>query len=321
MFLLSVVAPAAHSQVGSFALRPIEQQILATHNRERAAVGAPALRWNAELARDAAQHAQYMARTGRLVHAPREGRGAARENLSGGPRGWTPDQLMRSWLAEKRYFHGGIYPDVCAGGWSTCAHYTQVIWPATTDLGCGMAVGSGSSWLVCRYSPGGNKDGRPLGLRANAAPGPGKARAGSSASRQQLSKPSQFSKQSSVARLCASSGGDLKKLTGRLEQLKARKAQLVAEIRRVESAMQAAEAGLAQYDPSLIEELLGTSEAPSNEQIIALNRRLEELKSQLRSNEAEVKVLLDQIKKAMGGSGPCDGDGERERENSEDRQR
>jgi hypothetical protein len=38
-----------------------------------------------------------------------------------------------------------------------------MIWPTTTDLGCGDAQGGGFDWLVCRYSPGGNKDGQPVG--------------------------------------------------------------------------------------------------------------------------------------------------------------
>jgi hypothetical protein len=41
------------------------------------------------------------------------------------------------------------------------AHYTQMIWP-TTSLGCGTASGSGREWLVCRFPPGGNKEGKAL---------------------------------------------------------------------------------------------------------------------------------------------------------------
>jgi hypothetical protein len=42
------------------------------------------------------------------------------------------------------------------------AHYTQMIWPQTTEIGCGYAPGGGFNWLVCRYNPGGNKDGKPV---------------------------------------------------------------------------------------------------------------------------------------------------------------
>ena len=179
------------------------------HNRERAAVGAPPLRWNVQLERDASQHAQLLARIGRLEHAAREGRGIARENLSQGPAGWGPDQLMRNWLGEKRYFHGGIYPDVCTGGWSTCAHYTQVIWPGTTDLGCGMASGGGFNWFVCRYSPGGNKDGRPLGEALYRAPVGTQGPIDSRKSWQLLGTPGQSHRRSNLATLC---GKELKSI-------------------------------------------------------------------------------------------------------------
>ena len=72
--------------------------------------------------------------------------------------------MMNNWTSEKRFSHPGIFPNICDGEWSRRAHYTQMIWPGTTELGCGEAVGSGFKWLVCRYSPGGNKDGQPIGL-------------------------------------------------------------------------------------------------------------------------------------------------------------
>lgn len=281
----SMLPSTAHAQP----FGPLQQRILDIHNRERAAVGAPPLRWNVQLERDASQHAQLLARIGRLEHAAREGRGIARENLSQGPAGWGPDQLMRNWLSEKRYFHGGIYPDVCTGGWLQCAHYTQVIWPGTTDLGCGMAAGGGFNWFVCRYSPGGNKDGKPVGQGMFHAP-----------------------RESPVAAFCASSGKELKSIGTRLEQLKARRAELAAEMNRVKNAIGAAQAGLANYDPSLLERLLGTTQAPSGEQLIALNRRLAELMDEMRSNQAETKALLVKLQTIQTGSGPCGRGGGRE---------
>ncbi|MEO7654234.1 MAG: CAP domain-containing protein, partial [Sphingomicrobium sp.] len=47
------------------------------------------------------------------------------------------------------------------GDWSQCGHYTQMVWPTTTDIGCGYARGRFDA-LVCRYSPPGNKDGVAL---------------------------------------------------------------------------------------------------------------------------------------------------------------
>lgn len=308
----SLLSSTAHAHVApSQPFGPLQQRILDNHNRERAAVGSAPLRWNVQLERDATEHARLLARTGRLVHAPREGRGIVRENLNQGLLGWGPDQLMRNWLSEKRYFHGGIYPDVCTGGWSQCAHYTQVIWPGTTDLGCGMAAGGRFSWFVCRYSPGGNKDGKRLGVAMYRAPS-GSGPIESAKSRQLLGTPGQSHRRSNLSTLCASSGKELKSIGTRLEQLKVRKMEIVAEIRRVESAINAAETGVADYDPSLLERLLGTTRAPSNEQLIALQRRLVELLDEMRSNEAETTALFEKILKIEAGSGPCGRGGERE---------
>lgn len=138
------------------------------HNKERDRVGVPRLQWDAELAAGAQSYAAELARTGRRVHAPREGRGIVRENLNQGMLGWSAGQMVQNWLKEKQNFHPGTYPDVTrTERWQDVSHYTQMIWPATTHVGCGLAAGSGYQWLVCRYSPGGNKDGQLVGLPSN----------------------------------------------------------------------------------------------------------------------------------------------------------
>ena len=151
-------------------LNSFDRRVLDAQNAARAAVGVPPLKWNEDLAQHATDYAQELARIGQLVHAPREGRGEERENLQKGLIGWSPEQMVGDWIKEERLFHPGTFPNVCDGDWSQCAHYTQVVWPTTTDVGCGMAPGAGFNWFVCRYTPGGNKDGKPVGL-SNVAPG------------------------------------------------------------------------------------------------------------------------------------------------------
>jgi len=141
------------------------KDILKLHNQVRTEANSQPLRWNPVLANHAQSYAQILADTGQLVHSSRVGRQYERENLSLSPRGSRrPLDLARLWIGERRYFTPGIYPNVCLGGWAQCAHFTQIIWPTTTDVGCGFASGLRYDALVCRYSPPGNRDGYPLNL-------------------------------------------------------------------------------------------------------------------------------------------------------------
>ena len=135
-------------------------EIYRVHNLTRSRFGSRPLIWDPALAAAAPTYAGHLARTGRLAHAPREGRGNSRENLSQGMLNWDSRQMLASWLREQSKFRPGVYPDVSSTGrWNDVSHFTQMVWPKTISLGCGMADGSGYRWLVCRYWPGGNKDG------------------------------------------------------------------------------------------------------------------------------------------------------------------
>lgn len=100
-----------------FVMSPWDGKIVAIHNQERMAVGAQPLLWDPFLAAHATAYAQELARTGRLVHAPREGRGIERENLGQGRLGWSPDQIITNeWISEKRDFVAGYFPNVARDG-------------------------------------------------------------------------------------------------------------------------------------------------------------------------------------------------------------
>lgn len=149
----------------SVGLDSVDQSILDYHNSLRAEVGARPLRWDPLLASHALDYARELAETRQLIHARREGRGIERENLLQANIGWSPDRMMQSWAIEKQDFVAGYYPNVARdGNWLRVSHYTQMIWLTTTAIGCGSAEGGGYIWLVCRYSPGGNTDGRPVGI-------------------------------------------------------------------------------------------------------------------------------------------------------------
>ena len=144
-------------------LDPLSARLLASHNRERALVGAPPLRWDPMLAASAAAYGPTLAALGRLEHSPKASRPGQSENLwMGIPRGrYSPEQMVGGWASEKAYFRPGVFPDVSStGNWLDVSHYTQMIWRGTTSVGCALHTTRSYDFLICRYSPKGNRDGQ-----------------------------------------------------------------------------------------------------------------------------------------------------------------
>lgn len=165
LMLISVAAPVgAQPQPQPQPLGPIESRLLAAQNRERLAVGAPPLAWDPLLARDALNYGALLSTIGQLQHSPKESRPGQRENLwMGTTNAFSPEQMVASWSAEKRFFRPGMFPQVSGtGNWLDVSHYTTMIWRTTTRVGCGLYKTAQWEYLVCRYSPPGNIDGQPV---------------------------------------------------------------------------------------------------------------------------------------------------------------
>lgn len=143
----------------------IAARLLAVHNQERALVGAPPLVWDAELAEHAASYGPVLANLRQLVHSPRESRPGERENLAMAWHGtMSPEQLVDLWSREKLLLEPGNmrFPGTSSTGhWEDIAHYTQMVWPTTTRVGCAIFAADWD-YLICRYSPPGNIDGKPI---------------------------------------------------------------------------------------------------------------------------------------------------------------
>jgi hypothetical protein len=139
-------------------------RILAAHNVERARMSMPPLAWDDALGVGAATYAQQMAFTGTFQHSNRQARRGIGENLWMGTHGaFSIEAMVGGWAAEKRYFLPGIFPNNSrTGNWEDVGHYTQMIWPTTTRVGCAIASTRRIDYLVCRYATAGNMDGRKL---------------------------------------------------------------------------------------------------------------------------------------------------------------
>lgn len=133
-------------------------RLLALHNAERARLGAEPLSWNPALARDASGWATNLAARGLLQHSSQDSRPGQGENLFLGTAGaYSLEEMIGAFLSERSDFRPGVFPEVSRSGrWQMVAHYTQIIWRGTSEMGCAMASARGRDILVCRYSPPGN---------------------------------------------------------------------------------------------------------------------------------------------------------------------
>lgn len=125
------------------------------HNSVRAQVGVGPLAWDAAAADFAQRYVSTLAASCDLRHSASSGYG---ENLAAWTSNAPPTQAVAQWAEEKASYRGGGGPfrdaDMVAG------HYTQVVWRATTHVGCGRTgcAKDGFTWtlLSCNYSPPGN---------------------------------------------------------------------------------------------------------------------------------------------------------------------
>ena len=139
-------------------------RILAAHNQVRAEAGVAPLAWDAALGDAAANYAVFLAVTNSFQHSDASHRPDTGENLWMGTHGaFSFEAMVGGWSSERKDFVPGVFPAISrAGSWEKVGHYTQMVWPTTTRVGCAVASNATRDYLVCRYSPAGNVMGRPL---------------------------------------------------------------------------------------------------------------------------------------------------------------
>ena len=134
--------------------------ITQAHNDARRAKGVADLTWSSELAAAAQSWADQMAEGCFFKHS---GNGYG-ENLYGAsPAGRaTGADAVTGWVSEEQWYD--YASNTCsAPPDDSCGHYTQVVWAASTKLGCAMAACADGSWeyVVCNYDPPGNNGKHP----------------------------------------------------------------------------------------------------------------------------------------------------------------
>lgn len=150
--------PATATQKAAMA-----KTLLDAHNAYRTELNLEPLTWSDRLAELAAKWAAHLAGLGgtQLVSSNQKITGQG-ENLwmgAAGAFGYT--EMVRNWGDQKKDFIIGDYPRISRTGNATqVRHYTQMIWRATTQVGCAIARAGGNDILVCRYWPPGNVEGQ-----------------------------------------------------------------------------------------------------------------------------------------------------------------
>ena len=164
---LAAVPAAGASGTSTLIIPPAAifgMRVVAIHNQLRSFAGVQPIIWDRQLAAAADAYAAELARTGRWGHSPNASRPGQGENLWMGTRGaFSVDQMVGAWASEAQIFRRGAFPTVSrTGNWKDVAHYTQMIWPRSTRVGCAVRSSSRHDYLVCRYSPAGNVMGSPV---------------------------------------------------------------------------------------------------------------------------------------------------------------
>jgi pathogenesis-related protein 1 len=145
--------------------------VLSAHNQWRAGLSLAPLRWSAELEASATRWAVQLAATDcKMAHrgwsdrpeplgenifwaAPLRVDGRAIASFQA-----TAGEVVDLWGAEVRDYD--YASNRCAAG-KRCGHYTQLVWAATKEVGCGRGLcADGAQIWVCHYRPAGNVEGQ-----------------------------------------------------------------------------------------------------------------------------------------------------------------
>lgn len=149
-------APAQAPSPGAEAA--LAETIIQAHNALRAEFGAPPLSWDEGLAREALAWAKVNLAERRLRHSPPKARIGEGENLAAVYGGhWGAKALLKLWTDERAlYVFGPLDCSRKGPPKPETRHYTQMIWPGTLTVGCGLASNRHGEVLACRYAPPGN---------------------------------------------------------------------------------------------------------------------------------------------------------------------
>ena len=129
------------------------RELLAAHNRYRAAHSAPPLQWSKDAASKAKTWAKRLADTCVLEHGNCDGMGQNIASMisSGGKVDLSGQQAVDNWYNEIKDYN------YSSPGFSyNTGHFTQVVWASTTHVGAAKVTKGSNCFVVANYLPPGN---------------------------------------------------------------------------------------------------------------------------------------------------------------------
>jgi len=133
-----------------------QAEVLKAHNPFRSELDIEPLTYNTELEASSRKWANTLASQNSMSHS--KGRNRIGENLAMGTKGaYDTARLIELWTNEKKYFKNREWPNVSTtGNWKDVAHYSQIVWRNTKEVGCALADNNKNTFIVCQYKPAGN---------------------------------------------------------------------------------------------------------------------------------------------------------------------
>ena len=134
-------------------------------NKYRAVLGLPPMRYSSRAMAVAQNYANKLAATNRFEHSHTDGFGENLYRTSGGS--FACHQAMTAFFEEYALYHG---EPIGRGNFEGYGHFTQLIWPDTTEMACAKAVHSDrrTQTIVCEYIAPGNMLGTRLNVKMGA---------------------------------------------------------------------------------------------------------------------------------------------------------
>lgn len=141
------------AQKGIIQLTPeLKQEFVNAHNKWRADVNVPDLKWSNEMEKVAENWAIKQGKKGcKMKHSSDNPYG---ENLywSMGME-FSPKYAIDDWGSEIKYFKKN---KPFGNAQMKAGHYTQMVWRTTTEVGCAVYQCGSKILVVCNYNPAGN---------------------------------------------------------------------------------------------------------------------------------------------------------------------